>query len=423
MRVTILTVGSRGDVQPFLALGRGLERVGYRVRVAAYPRFEPFVQRAGLEFAPLAEGRLSEGPSTAEGRRWLEADRGRLPAWSWVGFIRDARSVARRRLADALRACEDADAVIASHLAILVGWQMSERYEIPLIRARLNLPQSRPPPASSALRQAAWTAIRPWLSAVRRDVGLPAAPPREPLGDLDSRSVPVLYGVSPAVLVSGQAFPPFTNAVGFWFLDQQLDPEPPPGLEEFLAAGPAPVCIGFGSMLDADPAVTRHLAVAALARAGQRGVLIRGEYGLGGGSLPDDVFAVDTIAHDWLFPRCAAVAHHAATGTIAASLHAGVPSIPVPHMGDQNRWARRLTQLGVAARPIARRRLTEDRLYESIATVTADQALRSRAAAMGERIRAEDGVARGVEAVRRYFGPPSGVNEVRVHAGGERVND
>ncbi len=138
MRVTILTLGTRGDVQPFLAFGLELERAGYRVYLATHPKFEPLVQRVGLGFEPLAEDRLSEGAatstSTSEGRRWMESDSRRLPLW--VGYIRDARSVARRRLADALRACQSSEAIIASDLATLLGWQMSEHYGVPLVSAR-----------------------------------------------------------------------------------------------------------------------------------------------------------------------------------------------------------------------------------------------------------------------------------------------
>src|SRR4051794_36954053 len=125
MRVTILTLGSRGDVQPFLAFGLGLQGAGHDVVLATHPRYAPIVTGQGLGFAPLAEGRLGQGPETPEGRRWMETDSRRLP--TWVGFLRDARSVAEERLGDAVAACADADALVASNLATVLGWQMSER--------------------------------------------------------------------------------------------------------------------------------------------------------------------------------------------------------------------------------------------------------------------------------------------------------
>ncbi|MGO9957394.1 MAG: glycosyltransferase [Solirubrobacteraceae bacterium] len=405
MRITILTVGSRGDVQPFLALGLGLERAGHRVRLATHLRFEPYVTRTGLEFAPLAEGRLSEGPTTEEGRRWLEGGSKRLP--SWVGLLRDVQTIARERLSDAIAACTGADAVVTSDLATLLGWQMSEQLGLPLVRARLTQPMrladATPGPIAATVRQAIWLAARAWLTAVRRDVGLSAPPRRDPLTTLDRRRALVVYALSPSVFgtVSGGAG--WREVTGYWFLDRGLDPDPPAALTDFLASGAAPVCIGFGSMLDADPVATTAMAVDALRRAGRRGVLLRGQYGLQGTELSCDVIALDWVSHDWLFPRCAAIVHHASAGTTAAALRAGVPSVPIPHMSDQFKMARLVHQIGAGTAPIPRRRLSEQRLYEAISAATADATMHDRAAALGEQIRAEDGVGRAVTVIERYL--------------------
>jgi sterol 3beta-glucosyltransferase len=403
MRMTVLTVGSRGDVQPFLALGLGLERAGHRVRVATHPKFEPLVAGAGLEFAPLAEGRLSAGDATADGRRWIEAGSRRLPGW--VGFLRDARSVARRRLSDAISACQGADALLASDLATLLGWQMSAHYGTPLVRAKLNLPGPLSERASGRLaavaRQAAWATARPWLDRVRRDVGLPPLPRREPLAEADRRGDPSLGAFSPRLGSAPARSERPLVATGFWFLDRDLDPDPPPALLEFLADGPAPVAVGFGSMIDADAARTTELAVEALRLAGRRGILIRGAYGMPGEALPETVIALDTVSHTWLFPRCAAIVHHAAAGTMAAALRAGRPSVPVPHMSNQSRWARRTRELGVSTTAIQRRRLTAPRLADAIAAATSDRAMSDRSARLGELIRAEDGVGQAVTALER----------------------
>jgi UDP:flavonoid glycosyltransferase YjiC (YdhE family) len=110
---------------------------------------------------------------------------------------------------------------------------------------------------------------------------------------------------------------------------------------------------------------------------------------------------VGAIDHAWLFPRCAAAVHYASVGTTAAALRAGIPSVPIPHMTDQFLWARRVHDLGVAAAPIPRRRLTAERLAEAVRAATGDDAMRRRAVVLGEQIRAEDGVARAVEAFER----------------------
>jgi UDP:flavonoid glycosyltransferase YjiC (YdhE family) len=170
----------------------------------------------------------------------------------------------------------------------------------------------------------------------------------------------------------------------------------------FLAAGAPPVYIGFGSMANRSPQKVAHLVPEALELSGQRGILAAGWGGLAQANLPDHIFALDAIPHAWLFPRVAAVVHHGGAGTTAAGFRAGVPSILVPFTGDQPFWARRVTELGVGPQPIPRRKLTAERLASAIAAATTDQNMRARAAALGERIRAEDGVARAIEMIESF---------------------
>lgn len=406
MRITLLTVGSRGDVQPFVALGIGLRGAGHDVRLATHPRYERLVTGAGLEFAPLAEGRVSRGAETAEGRDWIEKGSYRLP--TWVGFVRDARSVAGQRLADAAAACDGAQAIVASNLAFVLGWQMADHLRVPLIRAYIEPPAWMFPARRSAarlapaVRQVAWLAAKPWLDAVRRRaLGIGPVGLREPFAGLDREGSLVLYAFSREVLA-----PPPTRGLraeitGYWFTETTFDPDPPAGLEDFLSDGPPPVSIGFATMIDPDPAATIAFLLKALARAGRRAVLIRGSQPIDAASLPEEVFVVDSVAHEWLFPRCAAAVHYAPAGTTAAALRAGIPSVTVPHMTDQFLWARRLYELGVAPAPIPRLELSAERLGEAIRLASDGVAMRGRAAVLGERIRAEDGVGRAVEIIGR----------------------
>jgi sterol 3beta-glucosyltransferase len=403
MRITMLTLGSRGDVQPLLALSGGLQRHGHQVRLATYPRFEPMVTGAGIEFAPLAEGALSQGRDTDEGRRWVEKGHRRQP--TWVGFVRDARSVAHRRLADAARACAEADVIVATNLAQLLGWQMADELELPLVRILFHAPTywmatQSASPGRRIVRQLAWLAARPWLNSVRRaSLSLPTLPWREPIGELEHRSQPVIYPVSPAVFPVPSGSRPSVAIAGYWFPDAALDPAPPAALQEFLVAGPPPVYVGFGTQIDPDAERTTQMLVNALRSAGCRGILLRSSEALGGVPLGDDIFALTAISHQWLFERCAAVVHHAAAGTTAAGLRAGVPAVAVPHNTDQFSWARRLHELGVAPAPVRRRHLSATKLGAAISEATNDHGIRGRAAALGERIRAED----GVEVAVRFF--------------------
>ncbi len=409
MRVTMLSVGSRGDVQPVVALGEELVSAGHEVRVATFARFAAMVESQGLGFAPLAEGDLSRGRQTAAGRRWIDTDSERLP--TWVGFLIDARSVARQRLRDAADACADADVIVATNLAMVLGWQMADHYDRPLVRVFLEPPawmfSRRPAPRAGALiRQLGWLGARPWLNRVRRAaLALPPLPWREPFAALDRGRQPALFAFSPVMLAQPSLLAERGRVTGFWFVDQAVDPEPPEALSAFLGAGPPPVSIGFSTMIDADPAQRTRLAADALQRAGVRGLLQGPAESGGPDGLPPDIFAVGEVAHQWLFPRCAAVVHHAAIGTTAAALHAGVPVVAVPHMTDQFVWARRLHELGVSPPPIPRRELTVERLAQAIRRAVHDEEMHRRARTLSKLIRAEDGVARAAEEFERLRKP------------------
>ena len=409
MHVTMLTLGSRGDVEPLLAFALRLERAGHRVCLATYPRLEPLVTQPGVEFAPLAEGALSLGGQTAAGRRWVESGHSRQP--TWVGLIRDARSVARRRLADASAACEGADVIVANNLAQVLGWQMADRFGVPLVRVLFHAPtywlaRRRARPVTSTVRQVAWLAARPWLNRVRRQsLGLRRLPLREPMSGLDRREMPVLYPFSPAVFPTPAGMSKAAAVTGYWFSDERLDPEPPAALLRFLEAGPSPVYIGFGTQLDPDPQRTTTILVSALRLAGRRGVLLRAPEALGTEELGDDIFALQAISHHWLFQRCAAVVHHSASGTTAAGLRAGIPAVTVPHNSDQYSWATRVHELGVAPAPIPRRELSTEALAAAITAATTDEATRLRAAALGQRIRSENGVETAAAHFERWVIP------------------
>jgi UDP:flavonoid glycosyltransferase YjiC (YdhE family) len=408
MRVSILTVGTRGDVQPLAAFGTGLRRAGHAVRICTHPEFRELVTGQGLDFAPIAAGALSRGTETEEGRRWAERQSRWMP--TWVGLIRDAHSVAHERLRDAEAGCRDADVIVATNLAQVLGWQLARERGVPLVRALLNAPaywMSRRTnrPAAAAVRQGAWLAARPWLNRVRRDaLGLGRLPLGEPIGRLDRERQLVLYPFSPSVFQKPAGWGDWTEVTGYWFLDARIDPEPPEDLRAFVEAGAPPVYMGFATQLDPDPVATTRVLVDALRAAGRRGVLLRRPEALAGVELGDDVYALERVPHDWLFPRCAAVVHHAAAGTTAAVLKSGVPSVAVPHNADQFTWARRLAELRVSPPPIGRKALSRERLEPALIGATTSDVLRESARAIAVRIREEDGVAAAVAAFQRRFG-------------------
>ena len=161
--------------------------------------------------------------------------------------------------------------------------------------------------------------------------------------------------------------------------------------------------IGFGSMNHEDPEHNTRLAMRALALSGQRGVLLTGWGGLRRQEAPANVHFVDDVPHAWLFPRMAAVVHHGGAGTTGAGLRAGVPTLITPLApNDQPAWAERVVKLGVGPRLPGTKALTAEKLAEAIQTAVNDQALRARAAGLGQALRAEDGVAKAVAIVEQH---------------------
>jgi UDP:flavonoid glycosyltransferase YjiC (YdhE family) len=192
------------------------------------------------------------------------------------------------------------------------------------------------------------------------------------------------------------------HVTGYWFLGAQPDWRPPAELVHFLESGPPPVYVGFGSMINKDPERQTRLVLRALELAGQRGVLLTGYGAVARLNTSASVFYVNDVPHSWLFPRMAAVVHHGGAGTTAAGLRAGVPSLITPFLLDQYAWADRVVELGVGPRLVHNKRLTAGKLAQAIHTAVTDSTLRARAAAFGERIRAENGVARAVELIERH---------------------
>ncbi len=146
-----------------------------------------------------------------------------------------------------------------------------------------------------------------------------------------------------------------------------------------------------------------QLSVEAVKMSGQRAILLGGWATALDLDLPDSIYTIDFAPHDWLFPKVAAVVHHGGAGTTAAGLRAGRPSVIIPFFGDQPYWGRRVHALGVGPEPIMQSALTANRLADAINQAVTDQTMRSRAAELGEHIRAEDGIARAVEIIGQYI--------------------
>ncbi|MCL4267645.1 MAG: glycosyltransferase [Anaerolineae bacterium] len=417
MRIAIIALGSRGNVQPYIALGKGLKEAGHTVRLVTHENFEALVTAYALEFWPV-RGNVQEVVESQEMRELLE--KGNFLA------ISKFTSAAAQRAAllwaeDGLAACEGTDLLVAGIGGLFMGLALAEKLGLPILQAYYVpftpttafpgalLPKSPPRLGGSfnrlthhITRQVMWQGSRSADKVTRQTVlGLPAAPFWGPYNDPRLQQMPILYGYSPLVIPRPSDWDSNTHVTGYWFLDSADDWTPPTELTDFLEAGPPPVYIGFGSMGSRKPEETADLVLQALVRTQQRAILLSGWGGLQKENVPDTVFMVDAIPHSWLFLRITAVVHHGGAGTTAAGLVAGVPSIIIPFFADQPFWGQRVAALGVGPEPIPRQKLTVERLVEAIHTAVTDQPMRQRAAELGAKIRAEDGIARAVAVIRQ----------------------
>lgn len=392
MRILIITAGSRGDVAPFTGLGRRLLDAGHQVAVAAHPSFAALIGGCGLDF------RTVPGDPQKLIRDWAAA------------ASREEAQVLTRAYADGLAdgvaeaVAGGTDLLLTAHGPAPLSRTAGAAFGIPVIGTYLvpsfatrefPLPNSRntdgsgPDANLAAGRDVLRRAEGVFAGAVtrlRERLGLPAG---TPAAAADIR--PAFHGYSPLVVPRPGDWPSGVEVAGYWWPARPDGWQPPAELADFLQAGPPPVFIGFGSMAVGEGERLGELVSAAVRRAGVRAVVQAGWAELAG--CGPDVLAVGDVPHDWLFPRTAAVVHHAGAGTTAAGLRAGVPAVAVPVMYDQPFWSDRLHALGVAPRPVPFDALTAEALGDAITACLSQPSHRRRAAELAHGLAAEDGAA------------------------------
>jgi sterol 3beta-glucosyltransferase len=419
MKITMLTIGTRGEVQPCIALGLGLQAAGHEISIATHAKFETFIRDAGLGFF-LIQGNPQEFLQSEAGRAILES--GRDPVRLYRIFARTMNELFQQIGADCWAASQSADVILYTVGGLYFGPSIAEKLNVPAIATypyptfqptcafpsmfspiQRNLGKSLNRLTHAVFDTTLWLPVRPVINKWRREqLRLP------PLGTNYPRpyrqqQAPILYGFSPHVIPKPADWGDNVNITGYWFLDSATDWQPPPKLVGFLEDGDPPIYIGFGSMNTHDPEKTADTVLQALALTKQRGVLLAERDGLSTFDSSNNLFVIQSVPFDWLFPRMAAVVHHGGSGTTSAGLRAGVPSVVVPFFMDQPFWGQRVADLGVGPRPIPIKRLSAERLVAGITTAITDQEVRKRATALGKRICAEDGVSKAVEVIDRYL--------------------
>ncbi|QAU25564.1 glycosyltransferase [Dyella sp. M7H15-1] len=412
--MVIFTIGTQGDIRPCVALGVGLRRVGYPVRIVTSDNFESMVRSTGLDFSPLT----ANFQSLLDSNREITEQGLNMVAMARIsrGFYSEwATHWAREGMA----AAEGAGLLIGVANSTLLAKAVAEARGIPFVAAQLQpltpsrlmpplvlsgagrLPQAFNMPLYNVLRLLVWHVMKPAINdIVRPQLGLPRYPWYGPY--FRNGHHRVVYGFSRHVVPRPADWPATAQIAGYWFLDQP-DWQPSAALRHFLDDGPKPIYVGFGSMVSAQ---TKHFTTTVLdgiRKSGQRAVLATGWGALAGGEGEQDghIFFTRDAPHDWLFPRMSATIHHGGAGTTAAAVRAGIPSVIVPFYGDQPFWARCLQRQGVAP-PTVDRRSMDAETFAAAITMAMQEPMRDSAAALGQKVRAENGVARAIACLQGW---------------------
>lgn len=416
LRITCLTIGSRGDVQPYIALCKGLLAEGHRPKIATHREFEPWVRKHGIDFAPV------EGDPAELMRICVEN------GMFTYSFLKEASQKFRgwidQLLSSAWASCQDTDVLIESPSA-MAGIHIAEALRIPYLRA-FTMPwtRTRAYPHAFAVPEhkmggaynyltyvmfdnVFWKAIAGQINRWRKkELGLKATN----LNKMQQNQVPFLYNYSPTVVPPPLDYPDFIHITGYWFLREASDWTPPPGLLNFIQRartdGKKIVYIGFGSIVVSDPTALTETVVQSVLKADVRCILSKGwSDRLGDPSsakseipLPPEIFQIQSAPHDWLFRQVDAAAHHGGAGTTGASLQAGIPTIIKPFFGDQFFFGSRVEDLGVG---ICMKKLNVTVFSRALWEATCSERIITKARQLGEQIRREDGIANAIQAIYR----------------------
>lgn len=450
LNVVIQIVGSRGDVQPFVALGQVLrDTYGHRVRIATHGTFKGFVEENGLEF-------FSIGGDPAELMAFMVKHPGLMPGFDAIksGEIKKRRQGIEEILKGCWRSCVEggdgsgvpfptsrrndnsvvpgdpsirpfvADVIIANppsfahihiaeklgiplHMMFTMPWTPTRAFPHPLADiVATNADDTTTNYASYALvEMMTWQGLGDVINRFRTGVldldplSLLWAP-----GLLNRLRIPTTYCWSPALIPKPADWNSEISISGFFFLNLSSSYTPDPALAAFLAAGPPPVYIGFGSIVVDDPDALTRTIFDAVASIGVRALVSKGWGGIGGEAigLPENVFMLGNCPHDWLFKQVSAVVHHGGAGTTAAGINAGKPTVVVPFFGDQIFWGSMIARAGAGPAPIPYKTLNAENLAAAI-TECLKSETQARALELGQKIREEQGCDVGGKSFHQFL--------------------
>jgi sterol 3beta-glucosyltransferase len=417
MKIAINAIGTRGDLQPFIALALGLKAAGHEVIIVSAKNEATFVQDYGLDFFALNV----DIQKIMEGDDVKDMAKGNNPIKFIVSHLKGSKKMKALMVAtqaEIWEACQDVD-VIIFHPGMPIGFFIAKHlgkisvlanpfpmvstsnypsilfYTMPRLGKAFNIF------THFIFQKLFWALSKPaikqfWNAAVKTKVNFSVSAIQQQI----QSGMPVLNGYSELLFSHSNKWSNNIKTTGSWLIETEKEFTPPTPLVQFIEKGEPPIYIGFGSMKDINSfGVTLKMIAEALAITKQRAVVALGWSKLNNDEpMPENIFLIDSIPHSWLFPKMKIVVHHGGAGTTAAGLTAGKPTIIIPHNADQPAWGLRVYELGVSAKPIKKTKLTADKLAAAI-LFAAQPAIVANAEKLGVELRKENGVVEAVNAI------------------------
>lgn len=429
MKITIIVIGTRGDIVPHIALSQGLMSAGHTVCLVTHLAFKDLVHSYHVPFFAL-DDEPKEFFQAEGGDKLLAPDTN--PSRFIQLLVHRIATATPLYMQRAQEACRDADTIIVAFPCLLVGHAIAEKYQKRLVMTMLQpmilSTAAFPEPADlllpqwplalgkalnrrshSRAQQAFAQMFLPSANAARQNLfNLPPLPSSF-YTNLPDVAELILCGFSSLLVPKPADWSEKIRLTGFWMLKHPEAWQPESELVKFLRAGSAPIYIGFGSTRSYQPVETVEMVEEALIRVGQRGILLTDPDAYSTQKRSDTLYLTNDIPHDWLFPQMQTIVHHGGAGTTATGLQAGVPTVVVPFVADQGFWGSQVARTGTGPRPLSRLQLTAKKLAERLDAVLHNLEMRQRAREMGTQLRSENGVDQAVKAIST-LGAPSNLH-------------
>jgi len=408
--ITILCAGSRGDFQPYIALAQQLKKLGKEVRITGSKSFEGFIRSYGIDFYPVD----ADIESLNVDPKLLKAAGSADNPLKMILAFNKMKEYGIYMTTDFYNACVGSELIIY-HPGCTIGYFAAQKFNIPSVLASpfpmhktkeyLSVVMYGKTKESSLTKKISYDMLQGmlWMASKgsvkafwKKNFGTNPDDFGCPFERHTDSNHPAVVSCSNFVFKRPSDWNAHIHQQGYWFVEEATEYKPSEELANFLSAGEKPVYIGFGSMT----VIEKHenlaqIAVDALIKSGKRGIIS----GMGKpANLPENIFAIDSIPHSWLFDRVSLICHHGGAGTTAAGFKAGVPSVIIPFSNDQFAWAHRAYDLGVGSKPLSKKSLTSEKLADAIHFALDDKIVSS-AKVLGEKISSENGAALCAEAI------------------------